>query len=97
MYRMGDRPGCSREIGNAMTDEERPVVTWGSVRKTVKLWQVIAGVFAILVPAIGYVVRVESFIADHAKKFGAVEDSAVTETDTNLTVHKIAKRLGVGP
>ena len=80
-----------------MTDEERPVVTWGSVRKTWRRWQVIAGFLAVIIPAVGYVIRVESFIAEHAKKFGAVEESAVTEADTNLTVHKIAKRFGVGP
>ena len=80
-----------------MTDEERPVVTWGSVRKTWRRWQVIAGFLAVIIPALGWAIRVESFIADHAKKFGAVEESAVTEADTNRETHRIAHKLGVEP
>ena len=79
-----------------MTDEV-PIVQWGAIRKVWKRWQVIAGILAVLVPALGYVIRVESFIQEHAKKFGAVEDSAVTEADTNATVHKIAQRMGIKP
>ena len=74
-----------------------PIVRWGAIRQVWRRWQVIAGILAVLIPAIGYVIRVERFIGEHAKKFGALEESAVTEEDTNKTVHQIAQRLGVKP
>ena len=77
-----------------MTDEP-PIVQWGAVRKAWKRWQLIVGALAVLIPTAGYIYRIESFFADHAKKFEAVEESATVEGDTNHETHLIARKLGI--
>lgn len=68
--RLDHRDHVRRMGGQAPMTDEVPIVQWGPIRKVWKRWQVIAGILAVLVPALGYVIRVESFIQEHAKKFG---------------------------